>query len=222
MSSLLSFVSAGAGLVGVGVVGNWSTRRRDSLGRPRPFPAWSTSLLAVVTVAAAIPVAQRAIEERRLADVASQLVGHRVGVHCQTTTAAMVDAGAELGFVPYDANGIPLPRTTLKRVPCNDLKHYLGGGRANPSYGEVVAVHVLTHEAMHMRGQTSEASAECEAVQRDRTTAALLGATPAQAAKLALQYWLTVYPHMPEGYFTQDCKPGGAMDEHLASAPWAA
>jgi hypothetical protein len=221
MSSILSFVSAGSALVGVGVVGNWSTRRRDSLGRPRPFPVWSTSILAVVAVTSAIPVVQRALEERRLTHVASQLVGHKVSVHCQSTTAALVDAGAELGYVPYDADGVPLPRTTLKRDPCNDLKHYLGGDQGNPSYNEVVAVHVLTHESMHMRGETNEAIAECQAVQRDRTTAGLLGATADEAGKLAVRYWLTVYPHMPDGYFSADCRPGGPMDEHLATAPWA-
>jgi sirohydrochlorin ferrochelatase len=221
MASVLGFVSAGASLVAVGVVGHWSTRRRDSLGRSRPFPVWSVSLLTVLAVTALVPVARHRIEERRLTRVASALVGHPVKVHCQSTTAALVDAGAELGFVPYDADGVPLPRTTIKRDPCRALSSYLGGDRGSPSYDEVVAVHVLTHEAMHMRGQTSEALAECEAVQRDATTAALLGATPAQARALAVRYWQSVYPQMPDDYSSGDCRPGGSLDEHLASAPWS-
>lgn len=220
MISVLGFVSASSALVGVGLAGRWSTRRRDALGRPLPFPVWSVLLLAIVSAAALVPGVQRRVEERRLGHAAAQLVGHPVSVHCQSTAAAMVDAGAELGFVPYDDDGIPRPTTTLKREPCKDLKRYLGGHRQDPSYDEVVAVHVLTHESMHMRGETNEAPTECEAVQRDRTTAALLGATPAQARALAVRYWQTVYPNMPEGYFSSDCRPDGPLDEHLAGAPW--
>lgn len=220
MTSLLGFVSAGSGLLGVGVLGNWGTRRRDSLGRPRPFPVWSVSLLTVISVAALVPGAQRANAERRLARAASSLVGHAVTVHCQSTAAALVDAGNELGFVPYDEAGIPLPRTTIKRDPCRALRKYLGGDRAHPSYDEVVAVHVLTHEAMHMRGGANEAKAECQAVQRDRATAMLLGATARQAESLAQTYWLTVYPGMPPDYASAECRHGGALDENLTTAAW--
>ncbi|MCU1594637.1 MAG: hypothetical protein JWO12_2029 [Frankiales bacterium] len=167
-----------------------------------------------------IPGVQRHLEESRLSRAASALVGHRVGVHCQTTAGALVDVGNELGYVPYDSDGVPLPRTTLKRDPCKELRRYLKGGRDHPSRDEVVAVHVLTHESMHMRGDTSEASAECKAVQRDRTTATLLGATPKQAYLLAVTYWLTVYPDMPTDYVSAECRPGGALDQHLTSAPW--
>lgn len=220
MASILGTVCAASGLVAVGVVGHWSTRRRDSLGRPRAFPVWSVSILAVLAVATAVPGLQRRIEERRLSQAASKLVGHAVSVHCQSTAAALVDVGNELGFVPYDSDGVPLPRTTIKRDPCNALRQYLGGRRGNPSRDEVVAVHVLSHESMHLRGETDEAVAECEAVQHDRTMATLLGATAAQAEKLALTYWLTIYPDMPQDYFSADCKPDGLLDKHLASAPW--
>lgn len=220
MTSALGFVSAGCLLTGVGLAGHWSTRRRDSLGRPRPFPVWSVTLLAVVALAAAIPGAQRRVQEHRLSRVASQLVGHSVSVHCQSTAGAIVDMGSELGYVPYDADGAPLPRTTIKRDPCKALRHYVAGGRRSPSYDEVVAVHVLTHEAMHMRGATDEAVAECEAVQRDAVTARLLGATPEQARALAVQYWRTVYPRMDEGYVSRDCAPGAPWDERLDTAPW--
>ncbi len=220
MASILGVVSAAGGLGGIGVAVRWGTRRRDSLGRPRPFPLWSVSLLAVLCVAALVPGVQRQREESRLARVASALVGHGVAVHCQTTTAAFVDAGNELGWVPYDDAGVPLPRTLIKRDPCKALRGYLGGDRGNPSRDAVIAVHVLTHEAMHMRGETSEAVAECEAVQRDTVTAALLGATAGEAARLARTYWLTVYPQQSADYLSSDCKPDGSLDEHLASAPW--
>lgn len=221
MTSVLGLASAGCALGAVVVAGRWATRRRDALGRPRDLPVWSISLLVLLSLAAAIPGSLRRIEERRLASVASQLVGHHVSVHCQTTAGALVDVGAELGFVPYDADGLPRPTTTIKRDPCRDLRHYLGGGKDDPSMDEVVAVHVLTHESMHMRGETSEAVAECQAVQRDQTTATLLGANPQQALRLAKRYWKLVYPQMPDDYRTSDCAPGGKLDEQLASTPWA-
>ncbi|MCW2587227.1 MAG: hypothetical protein JWN55_2743 [Frankiales bacterium] len=222
MASTLGLVSAGCVLGAVAVVGHWSTRRRDAIGRPRAFPVWSITLLAVLALAAAVPGAQRRAHEHRLARVAGNLVGHQVTVHCQTTTGAMVDSGAELGYVRFDADGDPEPATTLKRDPCRDLKHYVKGGKAQPSLNEVVAVHVLTHEAMHLRGETNEAWAECEAVQRDALTASLLGASPEQAMALAQRYWTAVYPLMPDEYRTTECGPGARLDERLTSAPWAA
>ncbi len=220
MPSLLTSLSLLllAGAVGVG--GRWATHRVDGLGRPRPLPVWSLAGLVVVSLVCAIPGAQRRNEERRLASVASRLVGHSVTVHCQSTAGALVDAGAELGYVAYDAAGVPEPRTTLKREPCADLKHYVGSDKRRPSLEQVVAVHVLTHEAMHMRGETNEAVTECEAIQRDALTARMLGASERQAAGIARIYWQIVYPDMPEEYRTGDCVRGGTLDEGLGTAPW--
>ena len=84
-----------------------------------------------------------------------------------------------------------------------------------PTRDQVEAVHVLTHEAMHLSGRLEEAAAECAAVQRDAHTARLLGA-PAAA------YWRDVYPLMPDGYRSADCRPGGTLDDGLTDAPWLA
>jgi hypothetical protein len=218
--SVLGMVSAGSVLGAAGVCGTWAGRRRDSLGRPRPFPVWSVSLLAVLGIAAAVPGVRRHQQEQRLARVASVLVGKHVAVHCQSLGGALVDVSSDLGYVRYGVDGVPELSTRIKRDQCNDLRHYLGH-RGDPSRDDVVAVHVLTHESMHMRGETNEAVAECEAVQRDAQTAALLGASDAQARALAVEYWKAVYPFMPDDYRTGDCAPGGRLDEHLASAPWS-
>lgn len=220
MPSLLALASTACGIGAAVTTVRWYTRRRDSLGRPRPFPVWSVSLLGVLCVATLVPGVLRHREEARLSRAASVMVGHHVSVHCQTTSSALVDAGNELGFVPYDQNGIPLPRTEIKRDACGALRHYLGGSRENPSRDEVVAVHVLTHESMHMSGTTDEAVAECKAVQRDRQMAQLLGATPRQAYKLAVSYWIAVYPDMPADYRSDECHLGGALDDHLDTPPW--
>jgi hypothetical protein len=218
--SILGMASAGLAAGAVAVSSAWYARRRDSLGRPRDFPVWSVSLLTVLALGAAVPGVRRHQQETRLARVASVLVGAKVTVHCQSIGGALVDVSGDLGYVRYSADGVPEHSSRIKRDQCHDLRHYVGH-RHHPSQDDVVAVHVLTHEAMHMRGETSESTAECEAVQRDRQTATLLGASPSQAEELARLYWRTVYPSMPDGYRTADCAPGGPLDEHLATAPWA-
>jgi len=218
--SVLGMVSAASLGGGVVLAARWSGRRTDELGRPRDFPVWSVSLLAVLAVVAAIPGVRRHSEEQRLSSVASALVGHAVRVHCQSFGQALADVGAELGYVKWGDDGRPERQTLIKRDPCAALRHYYGGDEHSPSTQEVVAVHVLTHESMHMRGELDEAIAECEAVQRDEQTAQLLGATPREARLLARLYWGTVYPDMPDDYRTSECAPGGRLDEGLASAPW--
>ena len=219
--SVLGAVSGAAATGGLALSGRWLLHQRDALGRPRGFPVWSVSLLAVLAVAMAVPGVRRRSEQKRLSGVASALVGHQVQVRCQSLGQALADLGSELGFVRFDAAGRPEPRTLIKRDPCGQLRRYYSGHRARPSRDAVIAVHVLTHESMHMRGLTNEAAAECAALQRDETTAQLLGASPAQARELARDYWLTVYPDMPDGYRDSGCAPDGPDDEHLATAPWA-
>lgn len=213
-------VALAGGAVALG--GSWGLRRSDVLGRPRPFPWVSVALLAALALVAAVPGAVRAAQERRLGTAASALAGARVEVRCQTLGGAFVDAGPELGYVRWRADGSPEPWTLLKRDQCRHLAAYLRSDKRRPSRDQVVAVHVLTHEAMHLAGRLGEADAECAAVQRDARTARLLGAPAADAARLAATYWHELYPAMPDGYRSPECRPGGTLDEGLPDAPWLA
>jgi hypothetical protein len=198
----------------------WWLTRVDPLGRPRPFPVFSVAALALVGGGLFVPVLRHAQLENRLESVASHLVGAPVTVHCQSVSKELMDVGAELGYVRYGADGVPEHATLIKRAQCKDLARYLGSDHHNPSAAEVLAVHVLTHEAMHMAGSTAEDRAECLAVQRDAETARLLGASPEDASVLSQTYWRTVYPRMPDGYRTADCRPGGSLDRGSPDAPW--
>ena len=218
---MLTWVAIGAAAGALLVAGGWLLRRTDALGRPRGFPVWSVALLGLLAVAATVPVVRAARLEDRLSAAASTLVGSPVRVDCQSRGQEMTDLGHELGWVAYDEVGRPQPRALIKRRPCSALREYLGSDKDSPSHDQVVAVHVLGHEARHMAGQTVEAEAECAAVQRDALTARLLGATPEQARALARTYWLEVYPDMPDAYRTAECAPGMRLDEHLPDAPWA-
>jgi hypothetical protein len=209
-----------AGAAGTAI--GWGLRRTDELGRPRHFPMVTVALLLVVGTGAAVPGILRASQERRLGGAASVLAGARVAVRCQSFGGAFVDAGPELGYVRWRADGSPEPWTLIKRDQCRHLAAYARSDKRRPTRDQLVAVHVLTHEAMHLSGRLDEAAAECAAVQRDAHTARLLGARPADAAALAAAYWRNIYPLMPDGYRSGDCRPGGPLDEGLADAPWLA
>ena len=164
---------AGASLVAAVVAAiRWWLRRVDSLGRARPFPVLSVALLAVAGVGLLVPVVRHGQLEDRLDSAASALVGVPVQVHCQTAGKQFIDAGVELGYVRYGPDGVPERETLIKRKQCRDLAHYLGSSRERPSEAEVVAVHVLTHEVMHMSGVTDEAG---QSAWRCRATRAPLG-----------------------------------------------
>jgi len=217
LTTVAVLLAAGAAITSV----RWWLTRVDSLGRAQAFPAWSVAGLVVLAVAAGTPQLLRARLEHRLQTVATTLVGKPVDVRCQSFGQSMVDAGMELGWVPYDPSGTPLPETLIKREPCADLADYLSSDRRSPSRDQVVAVHVLTHESMHMAGVVDEARTECAAVQRDAWTARLLGASDQQAQRLAAQYWREVYPTLHDSYRSGGCGPAGALDEGRVDAPWS-
>ncbi len=102
---------------------------------------------------------------------------------------------------------MPERKTLIKREQCCDLSAYLRSDKESPTTEQIVAVHTLTHEAIHMSGVTNEAETECIAVQRDEDMARALGASPEAATRLAETYWETQYPHLTIEYRKADC-PG--------------
>ena len=130
------------------------------------------------------------------------------------------DDGADLGYVAFGSDGVPETKTTIKREQCRALASFTRSGGIRPSRDEMIAVHVLTHESMHMSGIGSEVASECRAMQRDARMARLLGAGRSDARYLASWYWRTVYPHMTPAYRSDDCGPGQALDEGLPDPPW--
>jgi len=204
----------------VAVLLRWYLTRVDALGRTRDFPVISVCLLLVAAAGTAVPVVGHARFESRLAAVASTLSGRQVRVRCETLSQAWTDAHPEAGYVPFGADGRPGTQATLTVRTCDDLRSWFDDRPAHPDRDQVIAVHVLTHEAMHLAGEADEAVAECRAVQRDARTAVLLGASPDRARQLAARYWREDYPQLTPAYQSGDCTPGGPLDEHLPDPPW--
>jgi hypothetical protein len=207
--------------IAVAVVIRWMAHRTDPLGRRRPFPAISFALCLLLGAGAAVPVLRHHLLERRLSAAASTLTPFPVRIRCQTASGTLLDAHGDLGHVRADADGIPEHEALVKYDPCGDVASWLGSGSGAATPDQVVAVHVLTHETMHMLGETDEAKTECLAVQRDQAMARALGASPQAAAALARRYWTVVYPRMPDDYRSSQCGPGEEWDERRSGAPWA-
>jgi hypothetical protein len=217
---VLQYVAAAFALAALALFVRWLQQR--GVREHVPFPAISISSCVVLAVVATFPVVDRVTLESRLSHSSSTLLGMQVEVDCQTLTGSALDLGSELGYVKWGPDGIPERKTLIKHQQCNDLHSYLNSSKEHPTAAQILAVHVLTHESMHMSGIKVEYIAECDAMQHDTAMAEVMGAKPAAAHALAVTYWLTVYPNMPEGYRIGDCRPGGSLDLHLPDAPWAA
>jgi hypothetical protein len=217
---VLLIVCLALGATALTVTLRWGVTRVDAVGRVRSFPMLSVAVPATAAMLCTVPLLRHARLEARLEDVAGRLAGREVDVRCETVDQAWLQAHPERGYVEFGPDGVPLAETVITYDTCRALAAWVGSDHASATDEQVVAVHVLTHEAMHMSGLTDEARTECAALQRDRLTATLLGADDAAARDLVGRYLAQVYPSMPDEYRSAECRPGGALDEQLETSPW--
>lgn len=176
--------------------------------------------LVVLVVCASIATLEGrlALREHRWSVATSSLLGVDVEVHCQRMIAYAVDTSVILGFVPSDPiTGEPMREAWLRRDTCDSLAKW---DHESPTDEHVRAVHVLTHEAMHMAGERNEARTECYAIQRNAAMAVVLGASADQAKRLSLRYHKQIHHKLPLEYQSRECREGGAWDENLKTSPW--
>lgn len=194
-------------------------------GYESPRPIYVPYLAAVLILAAAFawPPVRRWRFEQFLAARATILADdHRARVHCNTMFDTMMDT-------EMLAAGHANPRTgqiAIQAPWCDTLRSYLRHpARANRE--ELESLDIITHESMHVRGELNEARTECQAVQRNYRAAKLLGVPDAIAKKNALDYYNVLYKERGEiggltgSYYSDQCAPGKAMDEHLPDSTWA-
>jgi hypothetical protein len=159
--------------------------------------------------------------DARYSRVAAQLLHHPhvVAVHCERLSAAMMSVSQLEGYVPYDQDG-GLPRTALlMRDVCRDLGAWVRSDKLHTTRRQIVALHVFVHETMHLDGIYSEAEAECESMQRTEQAAELFGAPAGVGQRMALAYYQTTYPNMPDEY-RGGCVPNGAGDDTPGDGVW--
>lgn len=76
----------------------------------------------------------------------------------------------------------------------------------------LTAIHVLSHESVHLRGFYDEALADCAAVQITAWVATALGADEAFARSLAREYWTDFHLPRVGAYQSVACHDGGSLD----------
>lgn len=139
--------------------------------------------------------------ESRLADAASSVAGVEVHVDCQEPFFGewFVTRGA--GRVEASDDGTMEDVARLDRNICSAA----GSWPDDDTDDAYIAVHVLTHEAGHVLGETNEAATECWAMQHSAEVAEELGASRQQAERRAQWYYDTVYPRMSSTYRGDGC-----------------
>ena len=193
-------------------------------GYDSPRPIYKPYLALVLALAALLawPPVHRWQFERFLSAKATELAdNHRAKVHCNTILDTMLDPEMlAAGHARPDTGQIG-----IQHPWCDTLSSYLRHpGRANEE--EIASLGLFTHESMHVRGELNEARTECQAVQRNYRAARLLGVPDAIAHRNALDYYMIVYRERGEigglqgQYYSDECAPGKAMDEHLRDSTW--
>lgn len=183
------------------------TRRDDVDGRSfRLVGAGVLSVLAFIAGYFEVAHHQRQQLATEALEVLSDVPGIRA--NCERFTEELFNLSQYQGYVYYDGSNV----AHLRRKVCHDLWNYAHGGQANPTEGQILAVHVVGHEAMHINGIREEAVAECLAVQLNHFIAEELGATPEEARELQRRYYEEFYPYQRSQYVSRECREGGDLD----------
>jgi hypothetical protein len=193
-------------------------------GFDRPVPISKPYLALVLSLAVifAWPPLHTWMFERFLSQEATVLAdGRAAHVHCNTVWDTLFDPEMLAAGHASPVTG----KIGLQQPWCGTLRSYLAHpGRANER--ELWSLAMFTHESMHVRGELNEARTECEAVQRNYRAAKLLGVPDAVARQNALDYYENLYKArkdegiMQAAYYSDECAPGKALDEHLSDSTW--
>jgi len=139
-------------------------------------------------------------------DVLSDVEG--VSADCERLSEELFNISQYQGYVYYDGSNV----AHLRRNVCHNLWDYAHGGQANPTEGQILAVHLVGHETMHINDIRAEAVAECRAVQLNHLIAEELGATPEEARELQRRYYVEYYGRQRGDYVSGECREGGELD----------
>lgn len=88
---------------------------------------------------------------------------------------------------------------------CLDLMGWLNSDKTSVEPKQLQALHVLTHEAVHVSGEYNESVTECAAINRDSITVKELGGSSSVMEEVPTRYYKEFFPRMPSEYKLPDC-----------------
>jgi hypothetical protein len=186
----------------------------------RPFAPLLILLAIPLLLIVAVQQEQRR-NEHRLANIASDIAGRDVTVHCPGLLSRLADVSAQAGTVFFDEHGQPADFTDLDEETCSELDRFAEGKSDQGEQAKVArALHVLAHESSHLAGVRDEAAADCYGLQRTAFVAESLGADPAEAQRLARLALAERAITAPADYRSSECHDGGGLDLDHASTVW--
>lgn len=186
---------------------------------PKRLDPYFYGMLIAALVVGSFPL-REILFEYKLARAASKVVGNlEVDVNCLSTAG---------GFWHYDKAGFVQRHTgniKMHEYVCDNIRTYLrdpeeANKTAILNQEIVFALHVLTHEAMHVARVYDELKADCKAFQRNHRMAEALGVPPRVAAQTAIVAHRFRYKN--HAYYNPECEPGGPLDDKLPDAVWMA
>lgn len=141
--------------------------------------------------------------EYKLSSVADDISGKKgAKVHCQRLSEAFFDTKVSAaGHVSSDKPNLAV----VNYEQCQHIFSWMEKGKDEPTRDQTHAIHVLTHEAVHVSGQLNEAITECTAINRDHITVTKLGGSEELGHKIASSYYTSIWPSMSKEYILEGC-----------------
>lgn len=151
--------------------------------------------------------------EHKLSSVVDDISGKKGGkVHCQRLSEAFFDTKVSAaGHVSSDKPNVAV----VNFQQCQHIFSWMENGKGEPTKDQIHAIHVLTHEAVHVSGQLNEAVTECTAINRDYITVKELGGTEELGRKIASSYYTGIWPNMSKEYILEGCALDPKFDSVL-------
>lgn len=167
------------------------------------FPLISCFLVIGMLGLFGIPEIQWLSSEQQASLAVAAISGNPKGkLLCQRFSEALFDSKPAIaGYVDWTQPDVAV----MKWGQCEQLFKWMNSDKINPTEAEISAVHILSHETIHVAGNRNEASTECMAVDTDSVMAQFLGASSAQGNYIASVYFKTIWPYMPAGYQLAGC-----------------
>lgn len=170
----------------------------------RWWPIVPTICLLPALVYTAYEVRWQSFESGLVVAAAPVLGPTKAEFGCERLTRNFFASRGLPGHVLFDKSGKPQSEAFLSAQTCAGIADFQANPQA-PDLAAIMAVHVMTHEAVHLTGIRNEGITECLALQADVLVMMRLGATRAAAHAAAQRYREEIYPRLHAEYRRASC-----------------